>query len=140
MAARAPEPAGLGFAQPSVRPSFPQAFPVLSSGGGQLLLAYFEARSLNGDNGLDASNHYIAGYNRVLDFRGASLSPSSGNLLKTFQISRYPIKPWAADPVNSNSVDDLQPINPPCSPDFRTGYADWVRRIYRPAPPSGGCQ
>jgi hypothetical protein len=135
-AARPPEPAGLGFAQPSVRPSFPQAFPALSSGGGQLLLAYFEARSLNGDSGLDATNHYIAGYNRVLDFRGASLSPSTGSLLKTFQISRYPIKPWAADPVTSNTVDDLEPINPPCLPDFPDATVNCVRRINRAAPQS----
>ena len=37
---------------------------------------------------------------------------------------------------DSNTVDDLEPINPPCSPDFGTGYADCVRRINRAAPQS----
>src|SRR5262245_30427259 len=132
--ARPAEPAGQGYAQGSARPALPQVFPVLSAGGGQLMLAYFEARSSNGDSGLGPLGH-ISGYNRILDFRGASLDRKTGARIKGFQISRYPIKPWALDPLTSNSIDDLEPVNPPCFEDFGTG-PPCVRRINRGVPQS----
>jgi len=132
--ARSAEPGGLGYAQPGYGASLPQVMPALSAGS-QLLLVYFEARPRAGDSlpGLGAQG-FITGYNRILDLRGVVLDKATGAALESFQVSRYPIKPWAASPATSNAIDDLEPVNPPCSPDFGPGLPPCQSRINRIVP------
>ena len=119
-----PEP-GYGVL-PQPRFSGPQVMPMLSFGGGRLMLAYSEARGRIADYGTAAEHiepdanvspltGFISGYDQVMDFRATLLSPSTGQRLSSIQVSRYPLS--AGADLTEETLEDVAPINPPCSPD-----------------------
>ncbi len=138
-----------GFgALPQSRPSGPQVMPRLSFGGGRLLLAYYESRGLLGTDpvtggetvqvtDLSPTTGFISGIDRVTDFRAALLDPATGALLSTTQVSRYPIAA-AANLADGETVGDVAPINPPCSPDHGPGLPPCVRQLNRTNIPQSG--
>jgi VCBS repeat-containing protein len=147
------QPPGFG-ALPDERPSGPQVMPWLSFGGGRLALVYYESRGLLGggdigiqDQDLSPATKFISDIDRVVDFRAALLDPSSGQLLGTTQISRYPIGA-AADLSDGEQVWDIAPVNPgtifepaPCSPDAGEGFPECQRSLNlmnKPQSGSGG--
>ncbi len=110
-----------GFgALPDPRPSGPQVMPWLSFGGGRLALVYYESRGfLGGTDGigiqpadLSPGTGFISGIDRVVDFRAALLNPSTGQLLGTTQISRYPISAGADFGDGVEDVADIAPALP----------------------------
>jgi len=132
--------AGLG-ALPQLRASGPQVKPRLSFGAGRLLLAYTESRGLLGTDSVGAetiqpidlspSSGYASGYHRLFDFRAALLDPSTGQLLSTTQVSRYPISA-GADLADGEQAGEVVPINPPCAPDYAgDGLPPCVRQLNR---------
>jgi VCBS repeat-containing protein len=140
-------PAGFG-ALPDDRPSGPQVMPWLSFGGGRLALVYYESRGLLGggdigiqDQDISPATGFISGIDRVVDFRAALLNPSTGQLLGTTQVSRYPISA-SADLTNGEQVSDVAPVDPYlCSPDYGPGYPACNRQLNlmnKPQSGSGG--
>ncbi len=70
------------------------------------------------DQDISSSTGFISGIDRVVDFRSALLDPSTGQLLGTTQVSRYPIGA-SADLSDGEQVADIAPVDPYlCSPDF----------------------
>jgi VCBS repeat-containing protein len=140
-------PPGFG-ALPDNRPSGPQVMPWLSFGGGRLALVYYESRGLLGggdigiqDQDISPSTGFISGIDRVVDFRAALLDPSTGQLLGTTQVSRYPISA-SADLSDGEHVSDVASVDPYlCSPDFGAGYPPCNRQLNlmnKPQSGSGG--
>ena len=137
---------GLG-ALPQYRASGPQIQPKLTSGGGSVLLSYYESRGvLTGNDtyqlvdlgpppGPPYTAGFISGIDRWMDFRTALLNPSNGSLLGTSQVSRYPIKK-NANLANGEGLDDVEAANPPCSPDFGSGLRPCVRKVNRVGVPT----
>jgi hypothetical protein len=148
-------PPGFG-ALPQERAAGPQVMPWLSFGGGRLALAYYESRGLYTPSAIDPetwdpveaiqpedvslSTGFISGIERVVDFRAALLDPSSGQLLGTSQVSRYPISSYAdlatedvgdVAPVYTGlpTNDPEVPVTSPCSPDFGEGYPPCKRSL-----------
>lgn len=101
-----PPAAGFGYLPTAPRSSNGQVMPRLSFGGGRLGLLYFEARGP-----LSGSASLLAGINRQLDARYALLDPSSGALVGTTQISRYPVKQGAKF-ANGETEDDIAEVRP----------------------------
>jgi hypothetical protein len=131
-------PAPGGGLLPQPRPSGPQVMPSLSSGGGRVMLAYYESRGffqtwpseLIVPADITGSGGFIAGMDRLMDVRAAVLDPATGAIQGTAQVSRYPIKSWASL-GNGEQLDDVLPVNLPCSPDFGPGLPACVRRVNR---------
>ena len=131
---------------PHYRASGPQIQPKLTVGAGALLLSYYESRGILTGNdtyqltdigpspGAPYTAGFISGIDRWMDFRTALLSPSTGSLVGTSQVSRYPIRNNAD--LAAEGLDDVEPANPPCSPDFGAGLRPCVRKVNRVGVPT----
>ncbi len=138
-----------GFgALPQERAAGPQMKPRLIFGGGRLLLVYTESRGflstdpLSGEAILQPADlsptGFASGYDRAFDFRAALLDPSTGVLLSSTQVSRYPISSAANLLDSEEDVADLAAINPPCSPDNGDGLPACVRQLNMGNRPQSG--
>jgi hypothetical protein len=138
----APTP-GHGYL-PQARASGPQVMPRLSLGAFGLFLTYYESRGFVGPNDTilpadttPPSPGFIAGIDRLLDVRAARLSPTTGQLVGSAQISRYPIR-VGANLADGEQLGDVEAVNAPCSPDNGAGLAPCVRRVNRSNAPHSG--
>jgi VCBS repeat-containing protein len=135
-------PAGYGFL-PQARDSGPQIQPYLSFGAGKLMMLYYESRGymtrpptemiLPAD--LTPSRNFATGIDRLFDVRAALLSPSTGTALGSAQVSQYPLKTFA-NLADGETLDDVLPVNSPCSPDDGTGLVPCERRVDRANKPT----
>jgi hypothetical protein len=109
---------------PQPRASGPQIQPKLTAGPDSVLLSYYESRGILSGNdtyqladigpppGAPYTAGFISGIDRWMDFRTALLNPSTGSLVGTSQVSRYPIRKNAN--LATEGLDDVEAANPPC--------------------------
>ena len=136
-------PAGLGFL-PQERPSGPQVQPYLSFGAGKLMMLYYESRGfmtrpptetiLPAD--LTPSRNFATGLDRLFDVRAALLNAATGVAEGSAQVSRYTLKTFADLSSNGETLDDVLPVNSPCSPDDGNGLVPCERRVDRANKPT----
>jgi len=119
---------------PHTRFSGPQVMPKLSFGGGQPMLSFYESRgwiAYDGDGNEYFDYDYgsievgpeilgeswMSGYYRVVDLRAALLDKDTGELeSQSIQVSRYPISGGADLADGTQDLEDVAPVNAPCSP------------------------
>ncbi len=104
IAPRQVEPDGLGYffwagrTQGDVS-AHPQLMPAVACGGGQCMVTYWESRQA----GVTTTTGRISGYTRLMDLRGALLD-ATGQVTRSFQISRYPYRPETILATDANGV------------------------------------
>jgi hypothetical protein len=132
-----------------------QVQPKLTSGGGRLMLTFYESRGRIGNYGsvddpyesgalpeyLETNagivdfTPYISGYDRVVDLRASLLEPETGARISSAQISRYPLR-IGAILDDGQQLWDVAAINNPCSPDDGPGLDACVRQVNRANAPT----
>ena len=110
------------------RPAGAQLQPVLSQTAGKMVLLYLEGRADPSrlPNQVLGSTGYHSGRNAQMDVRAAELSASTGQLLKTIQVSQYTLD------VNAGDIRQVTGATKPAPPNAKAYSRAYMSRNINP--------